>query len=226
MGGLNKYGVIYCLTCQVNGKVYIGETINFDKRMVAYKTLQCKGQPHIYNALKSHGVENFLYEIIDYGISQSDLNELEKYHMALSKSQDREYGYNTRGGGGARGRHSEESKRKNSDAHKGKNKSPWSEDTKKKRAEWRLLNPVTQETRNKLSEKGKGRKHTEEAKIKMAETKKGNTIWKGRKHSPETKAKMSSLAKGRKATEETKEILKQRWKERKAKLALDKSLIK
>ena len=61
-------------------KFYIGQTIDFDRRLMQYKNLHCKGQRHLYNSFKKYGVENhhfiFFYETNDiflerYGFSNT-----------------------------------------------------------------------------------------------------------------------------------------------------------
>lgn len=48
-----------------SGKIYIGQTINIEKRIVYYQTLNCKGQRKLYNSLKKYGWENHLFEVLE-----------------------------------------------------------------------------------------------------------------------------------------------------------------
>ena len=95
-------------------------------------------------------------------------------------------------------KHSEETKKRNAEAHKGKH--------------------LSEETKKKLSEANKeryigekhpmyGRHHSEESKKKMREAMKGNKYALGYKHSEETKNKMRESHKGKKMSEETKKKL-------------------
>ena len=108
--------------------------------------------------------------------------------------------------------HSEESKKKNSEAHKGKKLSEehkkkigavWkgkhhSEETKKKIREVRKGHPVSEETRKKLSEVHKGRPVSEETKKKLSDAHKGQVAWnKGKQLSEETRKKMCEANKGK-----------------------------
>jgi hypothetical protein len=97
----------------------------------------------------------------------------------------------TNGGDGVSGfKHSEETKRKQSEAHKGE-KSP------------NYGKTFSEETRKKLSDAQKGRTHSEETKIKMSEVHKGeNHYLYGKTHSEETKIKMSETRKGKTFSEE------------------------
>ena len=47
------------------GKIYIGSSVNIERRFTNYKYLQCQQQPKIYNSLKKHGPENHIYEILE-----------------------------------------------------------------------------------------------------------------------------------------------------------------
>lgn len=59
------------ITCGVykitspSGKIYIGSSINIERRLLNYKYLQCQQQPKLFNSLKKHGPDNHLFEIIE-----------------------------------------------------------------------------------------------------------------------------------------------------------------
>ena len=57
---------IYKIT-NPNGKVYIGQSVDIEKRLSNYKRLSQSilEQPAIYNSLLKHGVENHIFEIIE-----------------------------------------------------------------------------------------------------------------------------------------------------------------
>ena len=82
--------------------------------------------------------------------------------------------------------HSEETKRKISDSHKGKTHR---EDTKRKMSESRKGKHHSEETKKKLSESNKGKTLSEEHSRKLSEAHKGNH------HSEETRRKMSEAHK-------------------------------
>jgi hypothetical protein len=94
----------------------------------------------------------------------------------------------TNGGEGVSGlSHSEESRRKMSEAGKGKT--------------------VSEETRRKISEGHKGKTVSEETKRKMSEASKGNTARLGHTVSEETRKKISEANKGHTVSEETRKKL-------------------
>lgn len=210
----NPYGVIYLVRNLINGKAYIGETTDFNSRVEKYKTLQCKGQRKLYNALKKYGVNNFSYDIIDKATCKEDLDCLEDFHIERFRSRENEYGYNIKSGG-SHGKHSQETKKKISEARIGIR---FSEDHKKslsKAQKKRFLeNPTSEEIKKKISkamegkQQTKGYKHTDESKKKMSiaqkkrirteeENIKNSESQKGRIFSEESKQKMSESAKRR-----------------------------
>lgn len=206
----NPYGVIYLITCKVNGKVYVGQTTDFKTRIKDYKCLSCKGQPKIYNALKKYGVENFSYEIIDVSTTQPVLDFLEDFYIDVLGSKNRDVGYNSKGGG-SHGKHSEESKSKMSHSHKTSIKSiqhtknvclknigrPLSEEHKLKIGKANKGRVFSEESKRKISESLKGMKHTEEARKNMSLAHKGKVV------SEATCKKRSEIAKLRTIKPET-----------------------
>lgn len=96
------FGVIYKITCLVNDKVYIGQTIRpLRKRLYghikeAFKTDNPKIK--FQRAIKRHGKDNFMIEQIDEAFSKEELDEKEKYWIAYYDSINN--GYNTAEGGG------------------------------------------------------------------------------------------------------------------------------
>jgi hypothetical protein len=83
---------IYKLTSP-NGKCYIGQSVNIERRLPRYKRLKCSNQPRIYRALKKYGVNNFKYEVIEE-CDRSMLTDRENYYMKLYDSIKN--GYNCR----------------------------------------------------------------------------------------------------------------------------------
>lgn len=65
-----------------NGKIYIGSTVNFKKRMKQYSTLDCKNQIKIYNSLKKYGFNNHKIVIITE-CTTDKIFQLESYYGQL-----------------------------------------------------------------------------------------------------------------------------------------------
>jgi len=91
------HGVIYLLLNIKSNDVYIGQTTNFKNRMSKYKTLNCKGQPKLYNSLIKNGFDSFKIYVLQHCDSKQELDEYEKYYIDLYKSNI--YGYNCSEGG-------------------------------------------------------------------------------------------------------------------------------
>lgn len=109
---------IYKITSPTN-KVYIGQSVDIEKRFLKYKNLNCKRQPAIYNSLKRYGIDKHKFEII-CECDIIELNDKERYYQdafsatgvngmncKLTTSSDRS------------GKLSEETKRKMSNSKKG-----------------------------------------------------------------------------------------------------------
>lgn len=63
-------------------KVYIGQSIDIEKRFNEYKRLSCKGQIKLYSSLKKYGFEKHKFEIL-LECSSDELNEFERYYQDL-----------------------------------------------------------------------------------------------------------------------------------------------
>lgn len=141
---------IYKIT-NPKGKIYIGQTIDFDRRVYQYRMLNCKEQPKLYNSLKKYGFNNHVFELI-HQCQETNLTILERYYQELYKTIENDnlncFLVTTKD---KTGRHTEETKRKMSESAKGK----------KKTAEHIAKLPQNQ--------KGyKGKKRSEETKLKQS----------------------------------------------------------
>jgi group I intron endonuclease len=68
---------IYKITSP-SGKVYIGQSVDINKRIKTYKRLQCKSQVILYKSFLKHDVNNHIFEIIEECVVDL-LNERERY---------------------------------------------------------------------------------------------------------------------------------------------------
>ena len=197
------YNIIYQITNKVNNKIYIGvhSTNDLNDNYMGSGT-------SIIAAIKKYGKKQFKKEILYYFRNPIDAysKEAELVNESFVSRQDT---YNLRCGGEG-GRHSDEAKRKMSEAARGKTFSDKHKRKMSEAAKKRKRFPHSEETRRKLSEATKGQKHTEETKRKLSDIR--------RNISDETRRKMSEAAKKRKRphTEETKRKIKESWVKRKA----------
>ena len=215
-------GVIYVRPNLINGKKYVGQATNLKTRQNRWNDLnQPYAGPAINAARAKYGLDAFDFEILKE-CEDDELDYWEKYYIKELNTKA-PYGYNlTDGGGGMSGYTlSEETRKKLSEACKGRK---LSEETKKKMSDAQKGEKnnmygkhLSEEHKKKLSEALKGIKRSDEAKKKMSDARKG------KKHSEETRKKISEAQKGEKnhnyGKHHTEEFKK---KIRKAVLQLDK----
>ena len=77
-------------------------------------------QKHLKSAIQKYVWDNFSHIVLCYGLSEEEANEMEVALISLFKSTNREFGYNMQNGGNSVGKHSEETRNKISESHKGK----------------------------------------------------------------------------------------------------------
>jgi len=186
-----SYGIVYKVTNAINGKVYIGQTIqSFSSRIKDHRNCQDRlGHLALYRAFRKYGFENFVFEVICHAQNKEALDAMEKMYIQRFRAMNPRFGYNmTYGGEG--GKHPPEIRIKISSSLKGRIHS--------------------EQSRRKLSQalKGKytgeqsswwGRKHTEEEKKKIGSAQVGELNHNfGKKASAETRAKMSESRSGEK----------------------------
>lgn len=168
-------GVIYLLTAP-DGRRYVGRTVDFPRRMRQYRNHGGHGKVGV--AIAEHGWESFSVSIIARGISDEALPRYELACIALLKP---ELNLSTQRGG--RLRHSESTKRKMSEAKRGKSRAPF-----------------TPETRARMRAAHRGRKQSAECVAKRAAKLRGRPAWnrgkaqsnRGVPKSPEHRAKIAA----------------------------------
>ena len=121
---------IYRITNKINGKTYIGQH--------KYKKLNDKYMGSgrlIIKAKKKYGIENFEKEILEFDIPDVDLaNDWEQMYILFERAKGKAE-YNIANGGNGIGTVSEETKRKISEALKGRKKPIRSDEHRKKQSE-------------------------------------------------------------------------------------------
>ena len=184
---------VYVHVCP-NGKRYVGVTTQTKPE---YRWQEGKGyryNKHFYSAILKYGWTNFQHEVFEVD-SAEEMYRKEVELISFYHSNDPRYGYNNSVGGekSALGyRHSEESRKKMSEALKGKSKL-FSEEHKRHIAEASKKRWLDPEYREKISKalKGKSKPFSEEHKRHIAASAKK------RANDPENRRKMSEARKGK-----------------------------
>lgn len=167
---------IYIYENQINGKVYVGQAVDLERRFYEHSYHLVRNTDKataLQRAVNKYGFENFKNFILCL-CDVSELNGKEVEFIVKYKSNDKRYGYNLSAGGnsGMLGyKHSAETRKKVSEGKKG-----WIMGEAQRRF-ISLLHTgkkITDETRRRMSMAQAGEKHP---------------MW-GKKHTEETKAKM------------------------------------
>lgn len=96
---VKKVRGIYKVTNKVNGKVYIGQSVDIGRRWRQHMTAE--DDIYFHKAIQKYGVENFEWEVIEK-CKKKDLDEREIYWIEYYDSFNK--GYNcTKGGDGVSG---------------------------------------------------------------------------------------------------------------------------
>lgn len=174
---------IYKITCKKSGNIYIGSSIHLVVREKEhFNLLKRNVHPNSYlqNTFNKYGIDNLLFEIIEYCNKESVLVK-EQYYLDLYKCFAPSHGFNLcKAAGNSYGRIvTEKTREKLRIACKGYKHS--------------------EESKKKISKANKGYKRSPEITKKILETKKK----KGYKHSEETKQKIREKALGRKVLPKT-----------------------
>lgn len=95
---------IYKFTNKINGKIYIGQSVNLNNRYKQHISNYNNPSSSMYNtkfyrALRKYGLENFDYDIIEHSnyFTRDELNQKEIYY--IEKYDSYQNGYNMNKGG-------------------------------------------------------------------------------------------------------------------------------
>ncbi len=90
------YGFVYKLTNMDNGKIYVGQT----RRPVEERFHEHKyAQTFIGKAIRKHGVEKFMCEVLAVCETKEELDAKEIFYINYLKANNPQIGYNRTGGG-------------------------------------------------------------------------------------------------------------------------------
>ena len=108
--------VIYLLTSP-SGKHYVGQTVDYERRMIEHKCKSCKSMTKLYNAIQKYGFDSFTKCIIEH-VSPERLNEREIHW--INHYDSFHDGYNCTSGGDGNFKRSDATRKKLSDHFRGK----------------------------------------------------------------------------------------------------------
>lgn len=154
---------IYKITNNLNGSIYIGQSINIKKRFADHKSPRTLKRNHVLaKAFNKYGIQNFMFEVMET-CEEISLDEREIFYI---KTLEPRYNMNEGGVGNKGHRVSKEIKRNLSL----RGKEQWERKTPEQRAKQILNNltshgpryPISQETREKLRNYNLGKKQSAE----------------------------------------------------------------
>lgn len=155
---------IYKITNLIDGKVYIGQTVNYNKRKKRHLSSLENGNhhnEHLQRAFDKYGEDSFKIELIKK-CNIEELDKLERYYIKELDACNHDKGYNMMYGGQRYRNFTKEVRLKMSEAGKGRK--------------------FTNEHKKKISLAHKGRKLSQEHISKMSATKKKTKIHCGEKN--------------------------------------------
>ena len=94
---------IYKIENLINGKIYIGQSRNIEKRWTAHRTRPFNHNSNqydhpLYRSIRKYGLENFSFVVLEQ-TSIENLDDREKYWIEYYDSHNKENGYNLTDGG-------------------------------------------------------------------------------------------------------------------------------
>lgn len=184
------YGVIYLVTNNITGKVYIGQTIS---SIAARWKGHCNagGNSRLWLSIERHGRSAFSVEKIDQADTKQELDELERFYIAAYGSRHKDVGYNFERGGSGEPKTKDAVERI---AAKLRGRKVPKDAVEKMAATKRNRprTPAEQAVLNRMAEMNRGRRHTAESIRKMSEAVTGR---KTGPLTPEHRKKLSDAAK-------------------------------
>jgi group I intron endonuclease len=210
-----RYGIIYRATCTLNGKVYVGQTVqSLPKRRHGHKVyaLLYKDETPFHRAIRKHGWDSFTWETMDMAVSKEDLDTKESYWIRVSNSLTTGQGYNAKDGG-SNGKRLPEFGAYMSKVMTGRRHT---EETKQKLKG----KPMPAHVRAAIRKASLGRKQSQEEKDKRAASLRGKAVSdrvkellseaaKRRYQDPEERRKLSASLTGRAVSEATRQKLRE-----------------
>jgi group I intron endonuclease len=194
-----------------SGKFYVGSAKNLSRRWIEHKRDLRKNEhvnPILQNSWNYHGESAFVFHVLEYVDDIRLLIEREQSWIDRLDAANKGYNVTPTAGSLLGFIHTEETRRKMSEAHMGRKHGPMSDEQKEYFSNLYKGRKLSDETRKKMSASRKGTKFSEETKKKISEAHKGkgkseshkekiSLSLTGKTHSMETRRKMSESHKRR-----------------------------
>jgi group I intron endonuclease len=194
---------IYIIACLVNGKYYIGRSVNWKKRISWHKKALEKNKHtnvHLQSSFNKYKLKNFTFELLEEWQPEF-LCSMENWWCNMLNTHNREFGYNIEPTSPfGKITSSKETKLRLSISHMGQkawNKGILSkEETKQKLSKAHMGKKLSEETKEKIKNSNMGKKRNEKQKNNIS------LSLIGRKVSEETKKKIKISNTGKKLSKE------------------------
>jgi hypothetical protein len=190
---MEGYGCIYYIHCKETNKGYVGQHNKPSPEQRYKKHWNTKANYLLHNAMRKYGKDAFTIDTL-CTVPINALPNMEAYWAEQFETYmwDNPGGYNMVWCGdkprtGISYLHSEDTRKRMSQAKKGKQRAPFSDEHRKKMS--KSKKNISEETRKKMIDAKTGKKLSEETCKKMSE------ISKKRQYSEETRKKMSDARK-------------------------------
>lgn len=212
------YGYIYAIENLINGKMYVGQTIDLERRKKQHFSPSSK-RSYICDAIQKYGKDNFDFCLIEACRFRDELNSKEIYWIKELNTMS-SIGYNLTPGGESM-IFSDEIRQKISKSRVGVKNPMYGLSGNKSPTFGRKHTDLVKQ---KISAVHKGKIISEEVRKKMRISHEGLHIgpenpFFGKEHSKESREKMSKASKGRKFSKKHKNNLRKaallRWQKRK-----------
>ena len=89
---MEKLGIIYCYKNKVNGKCYVGQTVNPALRMIQHISAS-SSCPAFHGAIEKYGIDNFEYSVLHTEKTKEEMDSLERVEIERHNSLV-PFGYN------------------------------------------------------------------------------------------------------------------------------------
>jgi group I intron endonuclease len=158
--------VIYLITNLLNGKGYVGQTVNMKRRWKEHRRAGNSSQ-YLSRAIAKYGRRNFDIQTLCSVDTQQQADNMEMVWIVALRTSEKTFGYNVQLGGAGHSRHSEETKKRISESMKTRGVAPSLEirtlghmantgrvvtpETKEKMRAAKLGIPASLETRSRMS---------------------------------------------------------------------------